>query len=81
MWERWYAGPWRVVRQGMRVAADASLPACARLSVSARRVWTHLTEAGITYMAARVFISFPSPSFSGRTLTLSISVLVSPRAP
>lgn len=55
MWERRYAGPWRVVRQGMRVAADASLPAC--LSQHAA-VWTHLTEAGITHMAARV-LSLP----------------------
>lgn len=78
MWERWYAGPWRVVRRGMRVAADASLPACARLSVSARRC-LDTPDRGWNHPHGRPgFISSSSPSFSGRTLTPSISVLVSP---
>lgn len=81
VWERRYAGPWRVVRQGMRVAADASLPACARLSVSAR-LCLDTPDRGWNHPHGRSgFISSSSPSFSARTLTLSISVLVSPPVP
>ncbi|KAK2873980.1 hypothetical protein Q8A67_021133 [Cirrhinus molitorella] len=64
VWERWYAGPWRVVRRGMRVAADASLPACARLSVSARRC-LDTPDRGWNHPHGRPgFISSSSPSFS-----------------
>lgn len=49
VWARWYAGSWRVAWQDTRVAVDASLPACLSLGAASR---THLSEDGITHMAA-----------------------------
>lgn len=49
VWARRYAGSWRVAWQDTRVAVDASLPACLSLGAASR---THLSEDGITHMAA-----------------------------